>query len=141
MAVKKIDDDEIAWGEFQLIGINTSFKGYTLCFHLNQLLEAEFIKLNDHRVLLKGKKSDTLFQIYGWNDEAHKLQLLLFENKSGNDWLLPEAAGVDFILRVDGIKETSGLLDDLKKLPEISAAIRLPSFKTKSIKNLDYSEY
>jgi hypothetical protein len=54
---------------------------------------------------------------------------------------LPEAAGVDFILRVDGIKETSGLLDDLKKLPEISAAIRLPSFKIKSIKNLDYSEY
>jgi hypothetical protein len=114
VAVKKIDDDEIAWGEFQLIGINTSFKGYTLCFHLNQLLEAEFIKLNDHRVLLKGKKSETLFQIYGWNDEAHKLQLLLFENKSGNDWLLPEAAGVDFILRIDGIKETSELLDDLK---------------------------
>lgn len=141
MAVKKIEDDEIVWGELQLIGINTPFKGYNLCFHLNQLFDAQLFRLNDHKVVLKGKKTETTFSAFGWNDEAHKLQLLVFENRNGADCLIPEASGVDFILRVDGVKDLTECIDELKKIDNISAVIRLPLFKLKSIKNLDYSGY
>jgi len=140
VAVKKLEEDEIAWHELHLIGISTTFKGYTLCFHLNQLLGAEFQRLKDHNILLKGKQTTTIFQVFGWNDEAQKAQLYLFDNRNGNDFLLPEAAGVDFILRVNGNMKTKKLIQELKALKEVSVVIPLSAIKIKSLKNLDYNE-
>lgn len=132
MAKQKLDKEEIEWNTFRLIGITASINDFTLCFHLNDILQADFQRIDDHQLLLKNRDKAIAFHSFQWHDEVSDLQLLLVSNRSGNDLLFPEIAGVDFILKIVGNMDILELLKSLKSIEQVQTALQLQPIKLKN---------
>lgn len=135
MAVKKLDKEEIDYSEFKLIGISASLPDFTLCFHLNQILQADFQRLDDHEVVVKNGQKSVFFRQFQWYDELRDWQYLFVDNRSGNELLFPEISGVDYILKISGTltnEDAQPLLKALKDLEYVQTATLLNTVKLKS---------
>jgi hypothetical protein len=137
MSIKKLDEENDS-ERSQLIGISSLLNDYRLCFFLNEFLNADFIQVKPIEIIPKGKRSAAAFRTFKWSAEYSGLELFLFNNQAGNDFLLPEISKINFVLKVTGSYDVKPLIAHLKEIPEISTAVLLPPVKIKSYKNLDH---
>ena len=141
MAEKKIANDLPA--DYQLIGIAASLKEYKLCYHLNQLLAADFQKLTDLVFESKDRSRQVQFSVFKSGEERDLVQYMVFSNKNLNEVLLPEISNFDFILQIHGRldpDEIKTLIDGIKQFPEILLTAEIPVKKIKSKERLVYRE-
>lgn len=136
---RKLEKDEIEWGEFQLVGISASVSDYTLCFYLNEILQADFSRIDDHQLFIKNLDKNVSFRAFQWNDEITGVNYMLFNNRSGSNILLPEISGVDCILKITGQTDVPKLIAALKNIESVHSAMVLQAMKLKAvIHHLDY---
>jgi hypothetical protein len=94
-------DDDIPQAPFRLIGVGATLKYYLFCHRLNNLWQIDFQSIAP--VIIKnskGKKSE-FFTLQATSEDA-KTVFTLFVNKDAGQFLLPEAANYDFVLKVEG---------------------------------------
>lgn len=128
---------------YRLIGVASSLKEYKFCYHLNQLLSVDFIKLNDLVFQSTDRTRSIQFGVFKAGDEDDKNQFFVFNNKNLGEVLLPEAMSFDFIIQVKGEcteKEMAGIVDGIKLFPEILVCAEIPLKKIKSKERLVYLE-
>lgn len=124
---------------FYLIGIAASIKNYTLCFLLNDLLQVQFTRQVDLELFQKERSLKQAFAVFLGHHELASTDFWLFNNKSGSEALLPEAAMFDYLLKVTGAgREWRHLPTELKQLEGVLTAAEIP---VKSIKNPDRLVY
>ena len=133
MADKKIANELPT--DYQLIGIAASLKEYKLCYHLNQLLNADFVKLPDLIFESKERTRQIQFSVFKAGTEEDKNQFMLFGNKNLNEVLLPEISNFDFILQIHGkteADEIKNMVEGIKQFPDIMLTAEIPLKKIKS---------
>ncbi len=128
---------------YRLIGVASSLKEYKFCYHLNQLLSVDFIKLNDLVFQSTDRTRSIQFGVFKAGDEEDKNQFFVFNNKNLGEVLLPEAMNFDFIMQIKGEcseKEMAAIVEGIKSFPEILVCAEIPLKKIKSKERLVYFE-
>ncbi len=129
--------------DYRLIGVASSLKEYKFCYHLNQLLNADFAKLND-LVLPSTDRTRTLkFGVFKAGTEEDKNQFFVFNNKNSGDVLLPEAANFDYLIQIKGdcaTDEITAVATGIKSFPETLLCTEIPIRKIKNKDRLIYFE-
>ena len=82
---------EVADLDLTVFGINSHVKGYSLCWHINKILELELVKKKSAKA---GKKET--FSRFEFMLEEQKI--LLVQNKSKKGYLLSEKKKTDYFL-------------------------------------------
>lgn len=140
MAEKKIKNE--IGREFMLVGIATSLKEYKLCFHLNNLLGCDFIKLKDIEFEPKDRTRTIQFSVFkAGNIEEEKNEYIVFANKAPGDYLLPEVSNFDYLLQINGKfddEELRYLTDGIRTFPETVMVSEVPVKKVKNYERLVY---
>ena len=92
MAKKKIDTRNK--NEFEIIGVITSEKDYTLAWYLNEVLQLKFVKI----------LSDFLNNDFSYYQSGDgKKKMILIENKTENGILISELKKFNFVLKITDI--------------------------------------
>lgn len=141
MAEKKIVNELKA--DYQLIGIACTLKEYKLCYHLNLLLQADFIKLPDLVFQPKDRTRQIQFSVFKSGEENDRIRFMLFGNKSINDILLSEISNFDFVLQIFGgltADELKHLMGGISEFPNTMLTAEIPLRKIKSKERLIYME-
>ncbi len=90
--------------DFSIIGISCHAKDYRLCYELNQLFEADFVRTDDIEINIK--KSMGKFSIFEYHNEENYLSYFLISNRSDQGFLIPEYKTIDFFLMLKGAINT-----------------------------------
>ncbi len=125
--------------DFNLIGISCHEKDYRLCWHINQALHIDLIKIDSLEIYLPKEKIKCFFSLFLYEDEENQRSIYLLSNRSSYGLLIPEQKQTDYFIIVKGSfmqGEKSPFLKDLKKIPIILALFDIDPNKLKSKKNL-----
>jgi len=126
-------DDDFPQASFRLIGVGATLKYYALCHHLNNLWQIDFQSIKP--ILIKsnkGKKAE--FFTLQTASEDGKIVFTMFVNKEAGQFLLPEAANYDFILKVEGELEDEDVKTLCGQIMEVKGVLlsaEIPLDKTK----------
>ena len=108
--------------DFALLGIGSHVKGYKLCWHVNKKLQIDLEKKEAEKQIKKeGLK-------YTYVDNLSKTEYNLFFNQIKKGYLLPEQKNINFFLQIKNPlweKEKKGVIEKLKKIPEILLVFEL----------------
>jgi len=130
--VFKLDDD-FPQAPFRLIGVGATLKYYALCHHLNNLWQIDFQSLAPVIVKnSKGKKAE--FSTLQTASEDGKIVFTVFVNKDAGQFLLPETANYDFVLKVEGElddEDFKTLCAQIKEVKGVLLSAEIPLDKTK----------
>ncbi len=135
MQAKKVFrlDDDFPQEPFRLIGVGAALKYYVLCHHLNNLWQIDFQSIAP--VIIKnskGKKAE-FFALKSASGDG-KIVFTVFVNKDAGQFLLPEAANYDFILKVEGELEDEDIKEfcsEIKSVKGVLLSAEIPLEKTK----------
>ncbi len=115
--------------DFELVGLRSTVKGYTLAWEVNNKLGIHLIRQPDFMVGFK-KGVERKFSFYA--HETHLNRLKLFKNKpsdgdNGKYFLVPEFPHFDFIflIQMDDSSQHDTFLQ-LKQIPSIELTVRIP---------------
>ncbi|MBV6644224.1 MAG: IPExxxVDY family protein [Cyclobacteriaceae bacterium] len=129
---------------FDVYGIVSQTKGYTLAWNLNQihffdLKKAEDIKIalnNNASMLISNFKQETDFV------KVHLLRnKLVSSNSKVNRYLLPELQQFDYFLKIENLSDdviAEDFISSIKQLPIIDYLVNLDLTKIKLKENLLY---
>ena len=128
---------------FRLLGILTTWKDYRVCWFLNRQMKADFRQIDGYQKPLEASQSNISFRTFHYCSELDRLNFYLFNNRSGNNYLLPELKAIDLILMVKG-DDAAGMLRELQEKIRSNAAlqrvIEIDPEKLKSGNNLVFDE-
>ncbi|NOZ36367.1 MAG: IPExxxVDY family protein [Chlorobi bacterium] len=109
------------------IGISSHFKDIQVVWTINNLIDFDFIKVEDFTLLNKKEKTIQSFSVFYFVDNKG-LKHFLVSNKNQNTLLFPKIKNIDFILisqtPVEYLKKINSLLLHSKM---ITGAFLLPS--------------
>lgn len=130
--------------DFDLFGIVSQVKEYTLAWHLNQVRHFELLKGSDLEIELSDS-SVLLISNYQYETDFIKVHLLrnklVSKGTQTNHWLLPELRQFDYLLKVENRLEeptTADIINSVKKLEVIDYLLKLDINKIKFKENLLY---
>ncbi|MFN8321850.1 MAG: IPExxxVDY family protein [Chitinophagales bacterium] len=141
MADKKIINELSI--DYKLVGLASSLKEYKLCYHLNNLLNCDFRKLNDQTFEPTDRSRVIQFSVFKSGEEQDKNQFIVFSNKNLNEVLLPEISNFDYVIQIKGKyseDEMGALMNGIKQFPEVVMTAEIPLKKIKSKDRLVYRE-
>lgn len=125
--------------DFFLVAITASLKDYILCHKINNCLEFEFEKVDDHKVFYNIDDAPLSFSRYHYFEEQGEIAYYLVSNRHSEGFLIPEMNKVDFfmVIRPAIYKEDMAfILNRLNKLADIQVAAQIDALKLKSKENL-----
>lgn len=134
--------EEISY-EYRLIGLATALKEYRLCHYLNTILEADFVRLDNHELDTGERSRKPAFSVYRSVTENHREPLFVFGNKNKGDILLPELPGFDFLLQLQGTpldNDVKAWVQAIQSLSQIMLVYEVPLKKVKNKDRLIYQE-
>lgn len=141
MAEKRIKNELDT--DYRIIGIATSLKEYTLCYHLNRLLGCDFNKLKDLMFEPTDRSRTSHFSVFKGISNDGQSAFLFFANKNNGEMLLPEAGSFDFLLQVTGRNEDDfieGITEGIWQFPDVLLTAEIPLKKIKNNERLVYEE-
>jgi len=86
--------------DFKLIGIASHEKDYKLVWAINQVLDTNFIKQDDHIVYSKKLDADQKFSYF--KAEENNLSYILLSNRSEDGFLADEINNFDYFFQIIG---------------------------------------
>ena len=125
--------------DFDLIGISCHEKDYRLCWHINQALHIDLIKIESLEIYIHKEKSKCCFSLFSYEDEENQRSIYLLSNRNAMGLLIPEQKQTDYFIIVKGDYmqgEKSAFIKELKKIPIILTLFDIAPNKLKSKKNL-----
>ena len=139
MAKKVLLDNKSESAYYTLLGISCHHKDYRLSFLLNQVLESEFLKMDDLPLFPPGTKESTDFSFYFYRDEDNFNSYFLISNRSQENTLVPSLKQVDFLLLIEGPfkkVQKDSVLKKIKSVPNILTAFEIDLASIKNYENL-----
>ncbi|MFI5162723.1 MAG: IPExxxVDY family protein [Sphingobacteriales bacterium] len=125
--------------DFVLIAITTSLRDYRICHHINKRLNFDFTKKPDLEVdIIKGA-GPVLFSLYEYHWGASETDFYFIANKGSEGYLVPEMRRADYFIMIKNYIDDTDLdklINDLNKIQEIVAAVKIDPKKIKSRENL-----
>ena len=125
--------------DFKLIGISSHENDYRVSWAINQYLNFNLTKTDNHIAFNEKKGEKQEFSLFIFEDEDNFLKYILVSNRCDDGFLLQELKNIDFFLQVHGdysIKEFEGLVDKLRGIDIILTTIIIDPNKLKSRKSL-----
>jgi RIO-like serine/threonine protein kinase len=125
--------------DFILIAITSSLKDYTLCHKINNTLDFNFEKVDDHEVYFNVDEPALSFSKYYYFVEQGEIEYYILNNRNSEGFLIPEMNKVDFFMIIHQYIDNDDLnyiLTGLNKLPDIQVAAQINPAKLKSKENL-----
>ncbi len=122
---------------FTLIGISCHLKDYRLSYLLNYHIPAEFIKLEDLRIVPQTKKEASDFSLYFYRDDDRFNTYTLVSNRNQESVLIPEMKHTDFVLIIGGEfrkPQKDSLLKNIRSVPNVLTSFEI---KFSEIKNYE----
>jgi hypothetical protein len=129
--------------DYKLIGLASSLKEYTLCFHLNRLLGCDLRKLKDLELSHSDRTREVSFSVFKAGEEHDRNRFIVFGNKTPGEVLLPELANFDFIIQVEGRyeeEEVKHLVEGINRFPQVMMCTEIVLKKIKNKDRLVYVE-
>jgi RIO-like serine/threonine protein kinase len=125
--------------DFILIAITASLKDYTLCHKINNILDFNFEKVDDHEVYFNIDEPALSFSKYYYFVEQGEIEYYILNNRNSEGFLIPEMNKVDFFMIIHQYIDTEDLnyiLGGLNKLTDIQVAAQINPAKLRSKENL-----
>lgn len=122
-----------------LLGIACAMPCYQFCWLINQSFDTDFEMLMEIQVKGSGRNTDYFFPVYQFELPLNGGELLVYSIKSGKKRLLPELKNLDYICLIRGSASMSlsaQMLQELRRLPHITMAVRLQEAQLPSAQNL-----
>lgn len=122
---------------YSLFGISCHLKDYRLSFLLNQVLDLQFVKMEDFPALVAPRKRSDLFSFYYCRDDDRFNTYSLLSNRGEESVLLPDLRQTDFLLLVEGPfkkAQSDALLAAIKTIPNVLTAF---SIRFETIRNYE----
>lgn len=124
---------------FTLIGISSTDDGYKLSWHLSEITNTGFTKLDDLEIIDPRFSEYQLFSIYGTiNNDVNK-GIKLVSNKANAGFLIEELKNIDYFIIINDFENsdlTEDLIKKLKSISSISAVFKLIPENLKSREKL-----
>lgn len=131
-------DTEIDF-DYSLIGINTVSGDYRLSWNLNKLLKLDLRKAPEPVIIADRTSAvDSRFYYHKYFDREAQALYVLFGNKSGSAYLIPEQKKADFVLMVEhsDILDPGNLLKKIQEIKQVQMAFHIDAEGLKSKNNL-----
>lgn len=125
--------------DFILIAITASLKDYTLCHKINNILDFNFEKVDDHEVYFNIDEAALSFSKYYYFVEQGEIEYYILNNRNSEGFLIPEMNKVDYFMIIHQYidsEDLSYILSGLNKLADIQVAAQINPAKLKSKENL-----
>lgn len=125
--------------DFVLIAITASLKDYILCHKINNSLEFDFEKVDDHEIYYNADEAPLAFSRYYFYVEQGEREYYVVNNRNSEGFLIPEMNKVDFFMIIHQYidkEDLNFILTRLNKLPDIQVAAQIDPLKLKSRENL-----
>lgn len=132
---KKIKFEPVE-ASFTLIGIASHLKDYRLCFFLNQKLNTTLCRKSD--LVIPGDP-DRSFSFYIYFNKDERRNYFLIANHHPEGKLLPGQRGIDYLLAVDDVLDTSKVADLVKKIqsaPHVLTAFPIELAKVRNVNTI-----
>jgi hypothetical protein len=129
--------------DYHLAGIATSLKDYKICFHLNNLLDCDFKKLESQVFEPKDRTHASQFSVFKAVTGDANTSYMIFGNKNMGGHLLPEVKQFDYILQINGKfddDDMKRLIEGIRQFPEVMMCAEIQPKKIKSRERLVYQE-
>jgi hypothetical protein len=120
--------------DYRLIGVATSLKEYRLCFHLNQILGCDFMKLEPLVFQPKDRTRHSSFSVFKSIETEDKHTFAVFTNKYQGEFLLTELSNFDYLIQVPANipdQEMDDIIQAIKGFPEVMMSAEIPVKKLK----------
>lgn len=125
--------------DFVLVAVTASLKDYTFCHKINNALNFEFAKTNDHQVYFNVDEDPLSFSCFYYFMEQGEIDYYVLANRNGEGILVPEMANVDFFILARPFLHQDDLefmLARINKIAEVQVAAKIDAHKLKSKQNL-----
>ncbi len=125
--------------DFVLIAVTAAVKDYMLCHKINNSLEFEFEKTEDHEVYYNIDEEPLAFSRFYYFVEQGEVEYYLVSNRNSDGFLVPEMNKVDYFIIIHQYidkEDLNFILTRLNKLPDIQVAAQIDPHKLKSKENL-----
>lgn len=125
--------------DFALIGISCHEKDYRLCWHINQALQIDLVKIDSLEIYISKEKLNSFFSLFSFEDEENQRSIFLLSNRSNHGMLIPEQKQTDYFIIIKGAYMQDDkilFMQELKKISIILTLFELDPNKLKSRKNL-----
>ena len=132
---KKLSKNINYFEDYNILAIVSHLKDYTLCYHINNELNFDFVKYKD-LVFVSTSGTENQYSWYFYNDKVSRTTYYLIANKDEEGFLIPSQKTVDYFLFVnDPINNSIGkeCSSVLRKIPNIIAVFDLNIEKTKDM--------
>jgi hypothetical protein len=124
---------------FTLIGISCHLKDYRLSYLLNYHIPAEFVKLEDMKIIPQSKKEPSGFSFYYFRDEDRFNTYSLLSNRNQESVLVPEMKQTDFVLVIEGEfrkPQKDALLKNIRSIPSVLTSYEIKFAEIKNYETL-----
>lgn len=139
MAKFTLDTDDFDEPDFLLIGISSHAKSYRLCWSLNQVMDLHLTKADFNiEITNTRKKTQSVFEVYDFEDENLRIHYFLISNKNRDGYLLPELKHVDYfmMLKENLNIDLNSVIEQVKKSDQVLTAFTIAHDDIKSKENL-----
>jgi hypothetical protein len=124
--------------DFLLLGIVSHEKFHRLVWLINDQLAHNYAHAGELE-LYENEKTTGSFTKYEYMDELNHLEFVLFENRDGSAYLIPEMRTVDYFIMIKGALDFVDLkmmVQHLKPIDSIQLITEIDPQKLKSKQNL-----
>jgi hypothetical protein len=124
--------------DFLLLGIVSLEKFHRLVWLINEQLGHNYAHAGELELFENDQKVSS-FTKYEYLDELNHLEFVLFENKDGSAYLIPEMRTVDYFILIKGaldFVDAKTLVQNLKPVDSIQHITEIDPQKLKSKQNL-----
>ena len=111
--------------DFEMISIISSQRDYRICWLINRALNIDLCRNTDLLISNSRKKTESLHNLYFYEDEINLLRFYLVTNKSSGIYLIPELKQADYFMLLKGdaaatlVDETAHLLENSPGIEKI----------------------
>ena len=123
--------------DFAVLAINSHIKAYKLCWNINNSLQLNFEKKNDHNI-----QQGLFFPRYTFiSDEGIEYDLLANRSKKG--YLIPNQKSINFFLVVKSdywLQDKIRFMNELRSTPDVLLAFELDLTNLKHIDRFIFND-
>jgi len=121
---------------YQLIGMVSQLKDYTIAYMLNETLEFDFKKYEDLEIIDTNEKVNN-FSWYFSNNDILSAKTFLISNNHGSAKLIPDKKEMDYFLIFKDFPSDISISNMVTDIRKISNILAVYDFDLDDIKNAD----
>ena len=123
--------------DFTVLAINSHIKAYKLCWNINNSMQLNFEKKNDHNI-----KKDLWFSRYTYITDGG-IEYDLLANRSKGGYLVPNQKSINYFLVVKNdywMQEKHDFMSKLRSVPDVLLAIEIDTVNLKYIDRFIFND-